>query len=202
MLSASWLPPAGATEVEVVGLSSGKAVLQVDGGRPRTLSVGGSADGVRLLAVEESEAVVEVDGRRRRIRLGQQAYTATDPGAATITLTADSRGHFLATGSINGATTRFLVDTGATLVSLGAADARRANIRYELGQPGATQTANGIVRVWRVRLRTVKIGEVTLHDVEGAVHEQDMPFALLGMSFLNRMEMRRDGPTLTLRQRF
>ncbi len=202
MLCALSAPSARATDVEVVGLSAGKAVLQVNGGRPRTLAVGASVDGVRLLAVEESVAIVEVDGQRQRIRLGQQAYTAKESGAATITLTADSRGHFLATGSVNGSTTKFLVDTGATVVSLGAADARRAGIRYELGQAGATQTANGIARVWRVKLNTVKIGEVTLHDVDGAVHEQDMPFALLGMSFLNRMEMRRDGSTLTLKQRF
>ncbi len=194
--------PAAATEVEVVGLSAGKAVLVVNGGRPRTLPVGSAADGVKLLAVEEGEALVEVDGRKQKVRLGQQAFVARESGAATITLTADNRGHFLATGSVNGATTRFLVDTGATVVSLGASDARRAGIKYEQGQAGLTQTANGVARVWRVKLNSVKVGEVTLHEVDGAVHEQDMPFALLGMSFLNRMEMRRDGSTLTLKQRF
>ncbi len=73
MLCALSAPSARATDVEVVGLSAGKAVLQVNGGRPRTLAVGASVDGVRLLAVEESVAIVEVDGQRLRIRLGQQA---------------------------------------------------------------------------------------------------------------------------------
>lgn len=64
------------------------------------------------------------------------------------------------------------------------------------------QTANGIVRAWKVRLDTVRVGDVTLRNIEGIVHGNDMPIALLGMSFLNRMEMRRDGTILQLRQRY
>jgi len=65
-----------------------------------------------------------------------------------------------------------------------------------------TMTANGAVRVWRIRLSSVKVGNITLHDVDATVHEHDMPIVLLGMSFLNRMEMRRDGAALTLTQRY
>jgi aspartyl protease family protein len=103
---------------------------------------------------------------------------------------------------INGAPMRFIVDTGASFVSLGRGDALRAGIDFTKGEPAMMQTANGVVRAWKVRLDSVRVGDVTLRNVEGIVHGSDMPFALLGMSFLNRMEMRRDGMTLQLHQRY
>ena len=97
---------------------------------------------------------------------------------------------------------RFLVDTGATFVSLGRSDALKAGVDFTKGEPALMQTANGGVRAWRVSLDTVRIGDVTLRNVDGVVHANDMPIALLGMSFLNRMEMRRDGSSLLLKQRY
>lgn len=85
---------------------------------------------------------------------------------------------------------------------MGAGDARRARIDLNKGTPGMTMTANGMAKVWRVRLANVKVGNITLHDVDATVHQHDMPIVLLGMSFLNRMEMRRDGTALTLTQRY
>ena len=63
-------------------------------------------------------------------------------------------------------------------------------------------TANGPAQVWKVKLDSVKVGGITLHDVDGAVHGGDLPMVLLGMSFLNRMEMKRDGDRMVLRRRF
>jgi len=117
-------------------------------------------------------------------------------------MTADNQGHFYVTGSVNGATVRFLVDTGATMVSLGASDARRIGLDFNRGQKGMTQTANGQSMVSKVQLDTVRIGDVTLHNVDALIHQTEMPMALLGMTFLNRMEMQRDGSTMTLRKRF
>lgn len=198
------VPPAGATDVSVAGVFPGKAVLVVDGGAPRTISVGETAAGVRLLAVDGGVATLEFDGRRHRLAVGEQAVAAAsgDVRASAVTLTADGRGHFVTAGSVNGSSVRFVVDTGATLVSLGAGDAVRAGLDYRKGEPGMAMTANGATQIWRVKLATVKIGDITLHDVDGAVHGHDMPVALLGMSFLGRMEMKRDGDTMTLRRRF
>ncbi|MGV3654925.1 MAG: retropepsin-like aspartic protease family protein, partial [Noviherbaspirillum sp.] len=63
-------------------------------------------------------------------------------------------------------------------------------------------TANGQVPVYRVRLDTVRVGEIELTQVDATVQEQGLPFALLGMSFLNRTEMRRDGQHMTLTKRY
>ena len=195
-----------ATEVGVVGLFPGKAVVTINGGRPRTLAVGDkTAEGVNLKAVEAGAAILEFDGKRHRVGIGEQVFARVDESArsgGTIHLTADTQGHFFTTGSLNGTSVRFLVDTGATLVSFGASDARRAGIDYKNGEPQMTMTANGAVRVWKIKLNTVRVGEVTLHEIDAAVHEHDLPVALLGMSFLNRMEMLREGETMTLKQRF
>ena len=186
-----------------MGLYPGKAVLVIDGGAPRTVPVGASVGGVRLLAVDQDGATVDIGGKRSRLAIGQHAHSGGGEGGAQSTsLTADGRGHFITTGTVNGATVRFMVDTGATAVALGASDARRANVSLANAQPVMVQTANGVTQAWLVTLGNVRIGEVSLSEVDGIVHQHDMPMALLGMSFLNRMEMKRDGQTLTLRKRY
>ncbi|MDR2000630.1 MAG: TIGR02281 family clan AA aspartic protease, partial [Zoogloeaceae bacterium] len=114
----------------------------------------------------------------------------------------DARGHFYTVGTINGATIRFMVDTGATAVGIGKSDAVRANVDYLKGQLGVVRTANGEMQVWRVMLNSVRVGDVVLNQVEAMVSEHNQPVAVLGMSFLNRMEMTREGPTMTLKKRY
>ncbi len=203
--SAIAAPLAGvAAEVEFVGSMGSRAVLQIDGGAPRTVAVGASTpEGVKLLALDGDQAVVEIDGKRSRIPLGGQAIRAASANdSARLVLHADSQGHFESGGSINGAPMRFLVDTGASLVSLGRSDALRARIDYWRGEPATSLTAAGPTRVWRVKLDSLQIGPMTLRNVDAAVHEQDLPVVLLGMSVLNRVDMRREGRVLTLQQRF
>ena len=188
----------------MAGLFPGKVLLTIDGGAPRIVPVGGKAgETVRVLSVEGETATLEIDGKRRVLRVGQNvAAQSSGSGPATVVLTADSAGHFLTTGSINGATVRFLVDTGASMISLGASDARRIGLDPRKGEIGHTQTANCVVQVSRVKLNTVRIGDVTLNNVDATIHPHDLPVALLGMSFLNRMEMRRDGNTMTLKKNY
>lgn len=197
--------PAWTADVALAGLLPNRALVSIDGGVPRSLAVGASANGVKLVALEDGAAVFEIEGKRKRIALGSGAGVSAGtgtPGGAKVTLTADSRGHFVTHGSVNGATVRFLLDTGATSVALGAADAIRANLDFRKGKPVTTMTANGTARAWVMTLHTVKVGEVTLNEVEATVMEHDMPVALLGMSFLNRVEMKRDGVTMTLTKRY
>jgi aspartyl protease family protein len=118
-------------------------------------------------------------------------------------LAQDPGGHFTTTGTINGASMNFLVDTGATMVSLGPEDARRAGVNYLEGTRGQSQTANGVTPVYKVKLGSVKLGDITLNDVDGVVHENSsLPVVLLGMSFLRQLDMRREGKSLTLTKRY
>lgn len=199
-MAAAW-----ATDVALAGLSPGRAVVVIDGGNPRTLAIGSkTAAGVKLLVVEDGAAVFEIDGKKQRLVLGDHAVSSGGSGgAAAVTLTADGRGQFLTHGSINGAAMRFMVDTGASSVAVSATDAVRAGIDYRgKGRPGAMSTANGIVQAWSVPGNTVRVGDITLNQVDVTVSEGSMPFGLLGMSFLNRLEMKRDGDTMTLKKRY
>ncbi|MGQ0750869.1 MAG: retropepsin-like aspartic protease family protein [Betaproteobacteria bacterium] len=198
---------AGAADINVLALMSGKAVLVIDGGKPRTVSVGQTTpEKVRLISASSEEAVVEVAGQRRTLTLGQRISMGDSGGGGSqsATLTADSRGHFFTTAAVNGILLRFLVDTGASVVTLSAADARRAGVPYRNASKGLLQTANGVVAAYRVKLDTVSLGRITLHNVDGVVVDSDMMggVALLGLSFLNRTEMRRDGDTMTLTRRY
>ena len=194
---------AAAQDVGLAGVMGSKAMLMIDGGEPQAVAVGQSLAGVKVISVQGDQAVVEIGGRKRPLRVGQHAIGAAPAdGSGTVVMTADNQGHFYATGSVNGAAVRFLVDTGATMISLGASDARRIGLDFNRGQKGMTQTANGQTMVSKVKLDTVRIGDVTLHNVDALIHQTEMPMALLGMSFLNRMEMQRDGSTMTLRKRF
>jgi len=111
-----------------------------------------------------------------------------------------SDGHFHLTLQVNGVSTGFLVDTGASDVVLTRDDARRAGIDIgKLAFLGTASTANGTVRTAFVRLKTLNLGPWTFSDVPVAVNGGEMTDSLLGMSFLsrfNRLEIK--GNTLTL----
>ncbi|HEY7758125.1 MAG TPA: TIGR02281 family clan AA aspartic protease [Burkholderiales bacterium] len=197
---------AGAQEqdIDIVGLSQGRAVIVGPNGKPKVYRDGDTLpNGARLIKATSESALFEIDGKRRRLTMGNRVSTATPAsGAARVTLVADERGHFVTLGSINGASMRFLVDTGATMISIGIGDARRIGLDYLKGEQGYSRTANGVARVYKVRLDTVKVGDISLNGVDALVHDTDLPWALLGMSFLNRVEMNRQGENLTLVKRY
>ncbi|MBI3937389.1 MAG: TIGR02281 family clan AA aspartic protease [Betaproteobacteria bacterium] len=195
---------AGAAEVNVIGLTAGKAVVVIDGGKPRTMRAGEeSPEGVKLISASTESALFEINGRRRTLTIGSSISVASATGGRSVTLAADGAGHFITTGYVNGAPVRFMVDTGASLVTLSVSEAKRAGVNYLSGVRGYTVTANGRVPAYKVKLDTVKIGDVTLNNLDGVVLEGNaLPIGLLGMSFLNRMEMKRDGSTMTLIKRY
>ena len=200
-----WLATAD-TRVNVVGLFSGKAVLVINGAAPRTLSVGQSSpEGVKLLEADSSKAVLEIEGKRQSLAMGQGAVVGAGaaPASPGVTLYANRDGHFFGEASINGRPVKYLLDTGATAVSMSSAQARKLGIDYVAGKEGVSATAAGTVRAWQVTLNSVKLGGLTLNQVEGTVIDGGSPpMVLLGMSALNRLEMKREGMTMTLTKRY
>lgn len=191
-------------DIVVLGLFKDKAVLTIDGNRRVLKSGERSPEGVRLVSADSEAAVLEVDGRTRRHLLGTHIgsrYTA--PSMREVQLWPDAAGMYRTTGSINGRTIDFLVDTGATNVALNANQARRLGIDYRLnGKVGMASTASGMSRYWAVRLDAVRIGDILLRNVDAAILEGNFPTqALLGMSFLGRLEMMREADALRLRQK-
>jgi len=195
-----------ATDVNVVGLFPDRAIVVINKGAPRTLRAGqATAEGVKLISADSRAAVLEIDGKRQTLEMGQAfegAAAESDSTRGSVTVAPDSRGHYYVDAQVNGGHVRFVVDTGATLISISAADAQRLGIDYRSGQVGYALVADGRrVPSWRVKLDSVVVGDIRLYGVEASVSEGDAP-ALLGMSFLNRTEMRREGQNLTLTKRY
>jgi len=195
---------AHAQSVTLAGSMGNKALLVIDG-QPHTLAVGQSAAGVTLQQLGEGRATVQQGGSSTTLRLGgapaRLAGGTAPVQAKEIVLQAGLGGHFTSSGSINGRPVQFMVDTGATVVALSQTEAERIGLDYRDAQRGISQTANGPVPVHRVSLGRVRVGEVELNNVEAIVMPAQMPYVLLGNSFLTRFQMRRDNDVMRLEKR-
>ena len=195
---------AQAQSVSMAGSLGTRALLVIDG-KPRQVAVGTTVEGVKLVSLTNNDAVVEVGGKRVALQLGGSPTNLGGAASAgtgdKIVLTSVSGGHFVTSGTVNGSAARFFVDTGATTVAMGVADAERIGLDYKRGQLGYTNTANGVVPAYRVMLSSVRIGDVQVYNVEATVLPTTMPYMLLGNSFLDRFQMRRENDRLTLEKK-
>jgi aspartyl protease family protein len=186
-------------------LGDSKALLVIDG-QPHTLAVGQSVGGVTLLRLRDGQAEVSVGGQRSVLIIGAGARlngtAAVAPAAREIVLSAGLGGHFISAGAINGRAVQFMVDTGATSIAMGMSEAQRLGLNFKDGQLGRSSTANGTVAVWHVKLGSVRIGDVEVHDVSASVLPAGMPYVLLGNSFLSRFQMKRDNDQMVLERRY
>jgi aspartyl protease family protein len=196
---------AHAVDVALIGVIGEKAaVIAINGGEPKTIRLGQTWSGIKVLAVEKAQATVEIEGKPRLLKLGQHYRSAPVSDARqTATLAADPRGHFFADATVNDHPVRFVVDTGASVVVLSAADAARLGIDWRDAPRANMQTANGRNVGYYVKIDRIRVGGIELRSVDGVVLEQGLgSYGLLGMSFLNRLEMRRDGEKMELIRRF
>ena len=204
LLAALWLAPlcVHAQTVALGGILGTKALLIVNSSAPRGVAVGESHQGVKVLSVGKDEAVVEVAGNRRTLRLGEAPVSVgSKTGGRRVILIADSRGHFVNSGTINGNIMQFMVDTGASTVAIGRPDADRMGLNYLGGQPVRMSTANGVAQGWRLKLDSVRIGDVEVYGIDAVVTPQAMPFVLLGNSFLTEFQMTRSNDQMVLEKR-
>lgn len=190
--------------VEVLVLFRDKAVVMLDGKR-RLLEKGvASPEGVVLISATSRQAVLEIDGVQSSWGLSRRINSRFQPRSAVRTLIApDEHGHYVAAGYINGLPAPLLVDTGATLVAMNRILARRLGIDYRVqGERSMAKTASGLAVIYLVQLKSVRVGEIELKNVDAAVHDSEFPgTVLLGMSFLGRLDMQREGAVLELRER-
>ncbi len=203
---------AQAQSVTLAGMLGSKALVIVDGKTPKSVAVGESHLGVKVLSTNGDSAVVELAGRRHTLRVGDAPAsvgaggasntTGTGANGSKIVMTAGSGGHFLSMGQINGHSVQLMVDTGATAVSLSTADAQRMGLNLKGAQIVRLSTANGVTQGWRVKLDSVRLGDVEVFNVDAVVSSAAMPFVLLGNSFLTRFQMTRDNDQMVLVKRF
>jgi aspartyl protease family protein len=194
-----------ATSVMLTGTIGSRAILIVDGAPPKTVAVGETFQGVKLVSLQAEQAVVELEGKRLSLRMDTPVSIGGGGGTgggSRIVLPADSRGHFMTQGAINGRPVTFMLDTGATSIALSAADAQRIGLDYSKGQRVQMNTANGVASGYKLRLQSVRVGDVEVYDIDAIVSPQPMPFVLLGNSFINRFSMRRDADQMVLEKRY
>jgi len=220
-----WMSSELATRLNVPWLQGRKFTVQTAGGSKTAYGIELESVRVGNLTLNKVEAAVgEGEGtgdtallgmsflsRLNMSRDGNHLILSRKEGSAPagkdtrpqLTLLESSHGMFATNVTINGATLPFVIDTGATRVSIDAAMAQRLGLNYQNGTPATVFTANGPVHAWLIKFDSVSIGPITLYGVDGVVRESgEMGIGLLGMSFLNRVEMHREGEAMTLIKRF
>ncbi len=196
-----------AQSVALAGMLGSKALLIVDGGAPKGVAVGETHRGVRIVSTQGEFAVVEIAGKRHTLRVGDAPASVGGSGGAgasgtKVVLTAGTGGHFVTQGQINGRATQMVVDTGASMVSISAPDADRMGLNYKGGQPIRLSTANGVTNGWKIKLSSVRLGDVEIYEVDAVVSPAAMPYVLLGNSYLTRFQMTRTNDQMLLEKRF
>jgi len=192
-------------QVVLQGILGSKALLLVDGKRIM-LAVGqAKKSGIRVLRIAPEHVEVSIDGLPRRLRLGDSNAVTTPFKTrkfVMVTIPRDKHGMYSTVGSINGLPVGFLVDTGATTIAMNAQQATRLGIDFRvIGEPTFVGTASGVTKAYRVTLKVVSVGDITLRNIVAVVIDGGFPVqVLLGMSFLSQLEMRHEGELLRLKK--
>lgn len=191
------------TRVKVIALFADKALLQV-GEQKKIVSKGETFEGVLLQSASGRGAVVVVDGNEMKLGLNQSiAGNFKKPERNSLRIYPDALGMYFVDGAINGEKTRFLVDTGATYVTLSGNKAGQLGIDFRKGSPSQVQTAAAVVTAWTVKLDSVSVGGIRMSNIDATVIAGDQPFeVLLGNSFLQHTRMQKAGAVLELNKRF
>lgn len=191
-----------AQDVRLVGtVGSNRAIVVLGDGTPRTLSVGQTRDGVTLVSVERNRVVVSSDGEQFSLKLGESPARINGSSAQSLRMPVQQGGHYMTDGQINGQKVQFMVDTGASTVSMDAQLASKLGIDYQKGRSVKIATANGQVQGWLINLPNIRVGGLQQANISATVVQQTMPFVLLGNSFLNHYRMTRDATSMVLESR-
>ncbi|NOX42760.1 MAG: TIGR02281 family clan AA aspartic protease [Gammaproteobacteria bacterium] len=208
LIQLSFVTPASAVNtIQVMALFNGKAVLKIDKVQ-HTLSIGDtSPEGVKLVSADSEKAVLEVDGQKKTYKMGNAVSIGTQYSKPTERVSqafADRHGMYFIQGSANGYPIKFLIDTGATSIAMNSVHADRLGIDYKLiGKQGLVSTASGIAKAYSITLNKVKVGEIELRNVAAVILDGGFPTeVLLGMSFLGRVTVEREGNLMRIIKKY
>jgi len=192
--------------VALSGVMGERALLVIEDAAPLVLTPGQTRQGVTLISVGEQSAIIEILGQRQTLRVGERPVSVGAKGSGNsgsrVILSAGSGGHFFGIAQINGVSVRFVVDTGASNVVMGVAQAERLGINYRAGQRVSVNTANGVALAFQTALDSVRVGEVEVFHVDATVVPASVPIVLLGNSFLGRFQMKQENDLLVLEKRY
>lgn len=193
------------SDIDVRGLFKNTAIVQVNG-QQRMLKVGKtSPEGITLISANSKQAEIELNGERFVLSLSKKIASNYSVAALPETrIQSGHNGHFFTHGMINEQSVEFLVDTGASSIALSSIVARRLGIDYKRSQRYVrVQTASGVVQGYRIVLREVSVGAITLNNVIAVVTEGEFPKdILLGNSFLSELDMKIESGVLVLQAKY
>lgn len=194
-------------DLHVVALFTNRVMVEIDGKRHLLRSGETSPEGVTLVSADSAGAVFRYRGATLERRLDGRARAPAaraETGGVAVRIYRNPQGMFKTVGSINGLPVGFLVDTGATAVAMNAAEARRLGIDFRVeGESTWVTTASAVTRAFSVTLARVKVGDIELHNIGAIVLDGPQPQdVLLGMTFLQRIDMNNQGDHLTLRKKY
>ncbi|MBO9481921.1 TIGR02281 family clan AA aspartic protease [Salinisphaera sp. G21_0] len=180
-----------ASNINVVGLFSNKALVIIDGQRHLLATDGKSVAGIKLLKATSTSATLEVNGKAMTYRISRDMNGGIQqPEKAMIKISRNNRGQYITRGRINDRAIDVLVDTGANVLAINSLDAKRLGIDYQAGTPIKVATASDLVDGYQVNLSSVLLGNIRVNHVEATVIEGSHPdIVLLGMSFLKHVKL-------------
>lgn len=199
-------PVLAQTSVTAIALFNDRAMLSVDGKKAKIIRAGKTYLGVKLIRSNTSEAIVEVNGKKKTLVLNSTATLSDELGSFEPTATkpvvkirVDPMGFFQNSGTVNGKSINFLVDTGASLVVLSSSQAEAIGLDYLDGILGVASTASGNAPMYNIKLDSISLGAIRLKNIQAGVIEGNFPAKpLLGMTFLSKVDMTRSGDLMTL----
>jgi aspartyl protease family protein len=187
--------------IELTGLFGQRsALLKVDG-KDKVLRLGSTWSGVTLLEIKDKQVLINADGQSRWLSLSSQTSVHYKPPSAikAVRIASGKGGHYWVTGKVNGSSVKFVIDTGATTISMNASTAKRLGLDHKNGKPIQMSTANGIKDASLIKLKKVTIGQITRYGVLATIAFDDaLPYVLLGNSFLNGVDWRKENGVLIL----
>jgi aspartyl protease family protein len=195
-----------AADFTVEALFPGKAMVMIEGKRI-VLKSGEEKQGLTLISTDtyQQTALIEIAGEQNTYDLGRHiGGTYTKPEKTEVMINADNQGSFYTNGYINGRSVRFLLDTGASSVAMNENQARSLGLQYvDDTKKIKVSTAGGDQTGYRVTLKQVSVGGISLNNVQGVVIKGSSPdITLLGMTFLGNLEMEHKQNLMVLRKKF
>lgn len=195
--------------IQLIATGTGMAILQINGERMILTPESPSHENVELVSADSEQVTLSIDGETVVLRTDDIAAPILDEDYEPpvennnpVVLWADSNGSFFANGQVNGKSVKFLVDTGADIVTFSQNQADRLGINYSKSKNGWASTASGVAALKTLKINNLSIDHITMYDVTVSVIMGNFPqFPLLGSSYLNKLDMVRIGNKMELSKR-
>ncbi len=191
-----------AAQLQILGLFKDKVMIEIDGDT-HVLKVGESIEGIKLIRADSKECELEIDGQSQIFTLGSQISNHFTPTQRPVVrVEQDQSGLYRTSGAIDGHQVNFIIDTGASYVTININQAKALGIDFQ-GKQVQVETASGKAKAYLITLNKISMGAIVVYNVPALVIESDSPPAvLLGMSFLKQLEMTDKQSLLEFRQKY